>query len=231
VSSGSKNYTITAGGLTPAGAAAAGSASLACAPVAESRLWAGGLDTLAVQNLCPAGDAPTAADRTPTAFETQPRWIVVQTRSRQEYAASELLAASGVECFLPSVRRIRYYGHRRRVVHLPLFSCYVFARGLPHQAYPAISAKRAVRLIPVHDQDQFDLEIAQIRLALDAGADLGPYRFLTRGLRVRVTSGPFMGVEGIVEERLRQDRLILRAHAIGRALAMEIDASLLEPLD
>jgi transcription antitermination factor NusG len=159
------------------------------------------------------------------------RWYVVQTRSRQEKAVAEVVTASGGECFLPTLRRIRYYGHRKRTVELPVFSCYVFLKGFPFHAYQAIAAKRAARLIQVPDQQQFEQEIAQIRLALGAGADLGPYRYFTRGRRARVTSGPFMGLEGIVEDRLKQDRLILQVQAIGRALSLEIDVSLLEPLE
>jgi transcription antitermination factor NusG len=159
------------------------------------------------------------------------RWYVLQTRSRQEKAVAEVVQASGAECFLPLLRRVRYYGHRRRVVHAPLFACYLFVRGFPYHAYQAIAARRAARIIAVADQSQFEHEIAQIRMALEGGADLGPYRLFTRGRRVRIASGPFEGLEGMVEDRLRQDRLILRVQAIGRALSLEIDASLLEPLD
>jgi hypothetical protein len=164
-------------------------------------------------------------------LDAQPRWYVLQTRSRQERAVAEVVTAAGAECFLPTLRKVRYYAHRKRTIEVPVFSCYVFLRGFPWHAYPAISAKRANRIIPVPDQPQFEREIAQIRCALDAGADLGPYRFFTRGRRARVTSGPFMGLEGIVEDRLKQDRLILRVQAIGRALSLEIDVSLLEPLE
>lgn len=160
-----------------------------------------------------------------------PRWFVLQTRSRQEKTVAQVIAAAGAECFLPLLRKVRYYGHRKRTVEAPLFSCYVFLRGFPFHAYQAISAKRANRIIEVPDQAQFESELKNIRLALDAGADLGPYRFFTRGRRARVTSGPFMGVEGIVEDKLKQDRLILKVNAIGRALSLEIDISLLEPLD
>jgi transcription antitermination factor NusG len=48
---------------------------------------------------------------------------------------------------------------------------------------------------------------------------------------VRVTAGPFKGIEGLVEERRSPDRLILQIHTLGRATALEIDPSILEPLD
>jgi transcription antitermination factor NusG len=159
------------------------------------------------------------------------RWHVIHTRSRQEKAVAEVLAAAGGTPYLPVYRRAMYYGHRKRVVEAPLFSCYLFLWGLLDHAYLAVSTKRVAQIIPVPDQGTLSRELAQVRLVLEAGGDLGPYRFLTRGRRVRVTAGPFQGIEGVIDDTIRQDRLILKVHAIGRALGLEIDASLLEPVD
>jgi transcription antitermination factor NusG len=159
------------------------------------------------------------------------RWHVIHTRSRQEKAVADALEAAGGSPYLPLYRRVMYYGHRHRVVEAPLFSCYLFHWGLPEHAYPAVSNKRVSQILPVPDQVTLETEINQIRLALAAGAVLSPYRYLTRGRRVRVLSGPFEGIEGVIEDDIKQDRLILKVHAIGRALSLEIDASLLEPAD
>lgn len=159
------------------------------------------------------------------------RWHVLHTRSRQEKALAEVLDAAGIAYFLPSVRKVAYHGGRKRAVELPLFSSYLFLWGPLDAAYFAVSTKRVVRTIPVADQARLDHELAQIRLALAGGAELDPYPFLRRGRVVRVRSGPLQGVEGLVEERLKRDRLVLQVRTLGRATALEIDASLLEPAD
>ena len=46
-----------------------------------------------------------------------------------------------------------------------------------------------------------------------------------------MTAGPFKGIEGVIEDRRSRDRLILQIYTLGRATALEIDPSLLEPLD
>lgn len=159
------------------------------------------------------------------------RWYVLRTRSRQEQAAAATTEASGGRCYVPTIRQVKYYGHRKRVSDVPLFPCYAFMWGSVEHAYEAISLKRIVQVLPVPDQAYFEHELAQIRRALEGCAELSPYRFFVRGRRVRVTAGPFEGIEGIVEEGPRQNRLILQVHAIGRALSLEIDASLLEIVD
>jgi len=160
-----------------------------------------------------------------------PRWIVIQTRSRQEKAVADLLGAHGIAVFLPLVRKVRYYGHRRRAVDLPLFPSYLFLWGPVEATHPAVASRRAVGAVHTPDQALLDRELFNLRLALDGQADLDPYPFLERGRGVRVTAGPFRGVEGVVDERRAPDRLVLRILTLGRATALEIDPSILEPLD
>lgn len=159
------------------------------------------------------------------------RWHVLHTKSRQEKAVAELLNATGVEVFLPLIRKVRYYGHRHRVAELPLFPSYVFLWGPQEAVYPAIASRRAVGAIPTSDQERLDRELLHLRLALDGEADLDPYPFLNEGRPVRVIAGPFKGIEGVVEERRSPARLVLQIHTLGRATALEIDPSILEPLE
>lgn len=158
-------------------------------------------------------------------------WHVLHTRSRQEKAVAELLDNSGVEWYLPLYKRVRVYGHRKRVVEAPLFPSYVFMRGQREQAFDLISNKRVVQILPVRDQKRFEHELEQIRRAIDGEAHLDPYPYLREGVAAVVRSGPLKGVEGIVESRTRCDRLILCVQTLGRAVAIEMDAALLEVLD
>lgn len=160
-----------------------------------------------------------------------PRWHILHTRSRQEKALAEVLYAGGVDCFLPLVRKVRHYGHRRRVVEAPLFPSYLFLWGTLETTYHATATRRTAGIVRVADQLRLDRELLQIRLALQGDAELDPYPFLEKGRAVRVTGGPFRGIEGLVDERRTPDRLILQIHTLGRATALEIDPSLVEPVD
>ncbi len=159
------------------------------------------------------------------------RWFVLQTRARQEKAIAQTLAARGVAHFLPCIERTRRYQHRKRTVQQPLFPGYVFLHGTVEDTWLAIETKRLARVIDVPDQQQITEELAHLRAALNGGAALEPCDQLTAGRRVRVTSGPFAGVEGVIESHCRADRLILQIHALQRATALEIDADLLEIVD
>lgn len=187
---------------------------------------------------------PNTAERTPVSCGFPPaggvlggvltvpvQWHVLQTRSRQEKAVAEVLHDVGATPFLPVVRRVVHYAHRRRVVETPVFTNYLFAWGTREQTYQAMSSRRVVRLVAVPDQRSLSDEIEQIRLAISGNAELSPYRFLERGVRVRVTSGPFKDVEGLVVEDPRGTRLVLQVRALGRATSLEIDACILQRVD
>jgi transcription antitermination factor NusG len=201
-------------------------------PIVQTSLSNGGIDAAAVGALGRQGWKFDPAEWEFGASDpATSRWQVLHTRSRQEKLVAELLDATGVEVFLPLIRKVRYYGHRQRVAELPLFPSYVFVWG-PHEAiFPAIASKRAVGAVRATDQERLDRELLHLKLALEGQADLDPYPFLEEGRPVRVTAGPFKGIEGLVEERRSPDRLILQIHTLGRATALEIDPSILEPLD
>lgn len=158
-------------------------------------------------------------------------WIVIHTKSRQEKAVAAAIDAMGYEYFLPLICGKRYHGKRKVDVELPLFSGYLFFRGTNEQAYEVDRTGRVVQIIQVADQGQIEWELANIRMAVEEGGLLDPYRYLEKGVRVEVTGGPFHGLQGVVEDRLKADRLVLQIDTLGRAVSMEVDGSLLQVVE
>ena len=158
-------------------------------------------------------------------------WHVLHTKPRQEKALAGALEQESIPYFLPLIQQTRIYGHRRRSVEIPLFAGYLFLRGSTESTYVAFETRRVVRVLPVFDQVVVDRELRQIELALRGKGVLDPYPFIVEGKLVRVKAGPFRGLEGIVDARKRKDRIILLVETIGQATSLEIDASLLEPLE
>jgi transcription termination/antitermination protein NusG len=156
---------------------------------------------------------------------------VLHTRSRQEKILAGELAALGVGHFLPLVKRDRRYGDRKAVVEEPLFPGYVFLCGTAGQAYQADRTRRVANIIRVPDQKRLEWELNNIRLALAHEAPLDPYPHLVRGVRVEVRSGPFQGLQGVIEEKGIGARLVLQVNALGRAVSLEIEGALLEPIE
>lgn len=166
-------------------------------------------------------------------FESTGQWFVIHTKTRQEKAFGQALAAMNVPCFLPLISKVCYYGRRKNTVQVPLFPGYVFLRGELDDAYSADRTKRVVHIIRVVDQERIHRELWSLYLALTQDdAPLDPFPYLTEGIWAEVQSGPFQGLQGIVEKRdCRDNRIILQIETLGQATSLEIDGSLVEPLE
>lgn len=173
-------------------------------------------------------DTPLAALNETWSDETLGTWFVLRTKARQEKVLAQDLEARGIPHFLPLVTCTKFYGGRRARVELPLFPGYLFLRGDVDQAYEADRTHRVAQIIRVPDQQRMDQELRSIHIALSAEATLDPFPFLRNGVRVEVREGPFRGLQGIVQDRTRLDRLILQVETLGQAVSLEIDGSLLD---
>jgi len=158
-------------------------------------------------------------------------WSVLRTRGRAEKGVAAILEGAGIEFFLPLIRRVAIHGGRRRRVEQPLFPGYLFLHATQEQRWFAADSRLVAQAIPAVDQARLGREIEQIRAVLERGGELDPHPYLRVGRRVRVRSGPFAGIEGLVERRDPGGRLILGVDLLGQASCMEIDAALLEPTD
>jgi len=159
------------------------------------------------------------------------RWFVLQTKSRQEKVLAGDLRARGIGYFLPLVRAVRSYGGRKAVVELPLFPGYLFLRGELEDAYACDRTRRVASILPVHNQEKMNWELRNISMAVGGGLSLDPYPYLHEGVRVEVHSGPFRGLQGLIDGRGNGGLLILQVHLLGRAVSMEVDGSLLDVID
>ncbi len=159
------------------------------------------------------------------------RWHVLHCRSRQEKRVHEALVAQGVESVLPLVPKDRRYAHRLRRVETPLFSGYVFMHGARQDAFPLVAGKRVVRIIGVPDEGEFLSQLEQIRRAIELGAYLDPCPAIKEGWRVRIHSGPLMGLIGVVDRKPKPDRLVLQVDVLGQGASVDISAFEVEPVE
>ena len=175
--------------------------------------------------------AGAAVDRFPDAFAmdcSSSDWFVLRTKARQEKALAHDLGSRGIASFLPLLNVTKYYAGRKSLVELPVFAGYLFLRGDVDSAYEADRTRRVAQIIRVTDQAKLDHELRNIHMALGSQAALDAHPHLRPGVRVEVREGPFRGLQGVIEHGGRRDRLILQIQVLGRAVSLEIEASLLD---
>src|SRR6266567_4226326 len=68
------------------------------------------------------------------------------------------------------------------------------------------------------------------RRVVGEGARAEPHPFLTAGRRVRLTAGPFAGLEGILKRKKGNLRVVVSLELIQRSVVVDVDAADVRPL-
>ena len=159
------------------------------------------------------------------------RWWIAHTKARTEKAFAWDLVAAGVGYYLPMTRRTTVSGGRKRHVLKPLFTSYVFVCGEEAARYKALTTGRLCAMLAVPDQPRLVDELSAVQRALAGSPELDLYPFAAVGRRCRVTAGPMMGTVGVVVQRTNRATLVLEVSILRQGAAMEVDLSLIEPVD
>lgn len=163
--------------------------------------------------------------------ESESSWWALYTRHQHEKVIAQILGTKGFEVFLPLYESVRRWKDRNKLLSVPLFPCYVFIRG-------GLSRRSLVVTTPgvhmvLYNGERIAVipneEIEGIRRAVEGPFRVEPHPFLRCGERVRVTRGSLEGVEGVLVRKKSLYRLILSVDMLAQSVAVEIDASDVEP--
>lgn len=158
-------------------------------------------------------------------------WWVARTKSRYEKVFAWDMLNHDIGYFLPMREKVIFSGNRKRKVMIPLFPLYVFFCGSEADRYTALTTNRLSQTIEVADQQSLVQELAAIEKALLSKAIIDEYPRLPIGSSSRIKSGPMMGIEGVIVERLDgKSRMVLGVSILGQGALIEVDADLLDPL-
>ena len=162
------------------------------------------------------------------------RWFAVHTHARHEKTVAQEVRELGMTSFLPLVKEVRQWSDRRKVVELPLFSCYVFVKLRPRndERLRILRVNGVLRFIGTHGMGIPipDEQIQAVQTLVEEQFPVCSHPFLKIGQRVRVRNGALSGVEGILVSRSGQSALVISLDAIQRSLSVRIEGYDVEPL-
>jgi transcription antitermination factor NusG len=154
-------------------------------------------------------------------------WYAVHTRARHERVVVQRLAEHGVATFLPMMTEVRRWSDRKKVVQLPLFTCYVFAKIAPTNVdrMRVLKVDGVLSLVGTRGEGTPipDEQIESVRILAERGQSWSSHPFLEIGQRVRIKSGALDGMEGVLVSRNGDRTLVISVHAIQRSLAVRVE--------
>ena len=154
-------------------------------------------------------------------------WYLVHTKPRQEKCALENLERQGYQCYLPTLPSEKLRQGLLTVSDEPLFPRYLFIRlgqGVSAKSWaPIRSTKGVSRLV------SFGVEPAKVEGGLiellrvqEASVQTEPDRLFNPGERVRLTEGPFAGIEGIYQMTDGECRVMVLIEILSKPVAIRV---------
>jgi transcription antitermination factor NusG len=156
---------------------------------------------------------------------SQARWYAAYTCANHEKRVAAELGARDVEHFLPLYSSMRRWKDRRVQLELPLFPGYVFVRFALCNRLRVVQIPSLVRLVGFGELPTAlpDTEMEIMRSGLSQNLRAKPHPFLSVGRRVRITGGPFAGLEGVLRRKKNNLWVVVSLELIHRSVAVDVD--------
>ena len=164
------------------------------------------------------------------------RWYVIHTKPARESLAEANLRRQGYEVYVPRMAQdMRRHGQVRECV-VPLFPRYLFLQ--LNEGRQALNPVRSS--VGVAGIVRFGVRYAivpdeiMLQLRLRADPKSGLHRLvnrplLARGASVRITTGPFEGLDGVFEREAGSARVVVLLNLLGQDAPVRIRADFVAP--
>jgi transcription antitermination factor NusG len=154
-----------------------------------------------------------------------PNWYAIFTRHQHEKSVAYALSNKNHEVYLPLYRSVRQWQDRAKQLWFPLFPCYVFIREGMDRQLQILTTPGVIHIVgwsgrpAVVPQSQLEA----VRRIMESCLIVETHPYLRSGDRVRVITGPLMGLEGILTRKKGEARLVVSMEMLGQSAAVEID--------
>lgn len=156
------------------------------------------------------------------------KWYVVQTRPLFEKKVLKQIEDKQIEVFLPEIETIRIWSDRKKRIHKPLFSGYLFVHADPTERFLAISnTVGALKYVMYQKRPAIvsAKEIDAIKISLNLAERVTvENKTFQKGDEVIISSGPLNGLRGIVSEARGHYKLLINITELSASLSIELFA-------
>jgi transcription antitermination factor NusG len=162
------------------------------------------------------------------------RWFAVYTACRHEKRVAQHFGQREIQHYLPLYRAERKWSDGSRVtLDLPLFPGYLFVYINRSERVRVLNVPGALAVVDGTGREPAplpDAAIDALRLGLEEH-HVEPHPLLTIGQQVRIRSGAFAGMEGVVIRKKNGLRVVLTLQQIMQSIAVEVDEDDLEQME
>lgn len=153
------------------------------------------------------------------------KWFALYIKPRHEFKALEQLEEIEIETFLPTITVTKQWSDRKKKVTEPLFKGYIFIHSNEIERNNAVTREAVIKTIffngkPAEIPEQ---EIEGIKKILEFPDKIKIFNGIVSGVLVKIESGPFTGVEGIVNSVSKDENtLSVSIEMLNRTVSVSI---------
>ena len=152
-------------------------------------------------------------------------WYAFVTKPRHEKCVNERLHDAGMQVYLPMQEKMRQWKDRKKIIKVPLFSCYIFVHIPFIERYEVLKVPSVVRIVSIGKEPSpvRSEEITAIQRILESDVYFEVGQSLAVGDRVRIDNGPLHDMEGDLVHFRGTYRLAVNIEALGKSLIVDVD--------
>lgn len=137
-------------------------------------------------------------------------WFALYTKPRHEFKAQIQIESENIECYLPTITRLKQWSDRKKKVTEPLFRGYIFIEANEKERLRAVEFNSIVKTIFFDGKPSIipDYQINNLKNLLSNTNKVKVYHEIIKGDSIKITEGPFKGVEGIVFSVSKDDVML-----------------------
>jgi transcription antitermination factor NusG len=158
------------------------------------------------------------------------KWFAVYTRPRWEKKVAEILTHKKIECYCPINKVLRQWSDRKKIVHEPLFTSYVFVRVPEMELGTLKQINGVINLVYWLGKPAVirDVEIDIIKRFLNEHVNIQLEKTpINVNDKVRILGGPLMEMEGHVLS-IKSKTVKVALPSLGYMMYAEVETSNVE---
>ena len=154
-------------------------------------------------------------------------WYALYTKPRHEFKAAAQLEDIEIEHYLPTITRLKQWSDRKKKVTEPLFRGYIFINTDEKGRLEALQLDTIVRTVSFQGKPAIvpAWQIENVQKLLEKDPEVFVTDKIKEGTKVKVVSGPFNGVKGVVSAVQNERTLSIIIETLHRSIVVTLPAN------
>jgi len=153
-------------------------------------------------------------------MNTEKHWFALYTKPRTEFKVEAEIIKLGIENYLPAITKVKQWSDRKKKVTEPVLRGYIFILADERERLLALEVNQVVRCIFDHGKPAMipNWQIENLKSFLSEKADFLINEGIAEGTKIRIKSGPFENVIGVVSSESNKKTLTVNIDLLNRSI-------------